>query len=129
MKTVNTTFLLRLAIAIVFLSHCLHGIIHKDVGNFGNLFLNKIGFAPYGVALAWAVIISQLVGSLLLLLNKYVNIIVPIFIAVLSAGIYYVHYAEGWYVVGAGRNGMEFSVVLILILIAIVLPKKWGGAR
>lgn len=26
---------------------------------------------------------------------------------------------EGWFVVGAGRNGMEYSVLLIMVLIAV----------
>ena len=31
-----------------------------------------------------------------------------------------VHASEGWWVVGAGRNGMEFSVLLIACLAATI---------
>ncbi len=30
-----------------------------------------------------------------------------------------VHGREGWFVVGAGRNGMEYSVLLITVLAAV----------
>jgi putative oxidoreductase len=53
MKLFNNTFLLRFAAATIFLSHSLHGIFtNNDVNNFGNLFLNQIVFAPFGVFIA-----------------------------------------------------------------------------
>ena len=74
MKTCNNTFLLRLAMAIIFLSHSLHGIFNgNDVNNFGDLFLNKIGFAPFGIYISWGIILFQIVGSVLLLINKYLK--------------------------------------------------------
>ena len=35
------------------------------------------------------------------------------------AGIILVHAAEGWFVVGLGRNGMEYSVLLIGCLVLV----------
>ena len=121
MKVANNSFLLRLAIAIILLSHSLHGIFtNNDVNDFGNLFLNKIGFAPFGVFIAWLIVISQIITSVLLLINKYVKISSLINIAILLMGIALVHFKEGWFVVGGGRNGMEFSVVLIFVLLTII---------
>lgn len=119
-KIFTNTFLLRLGVAVIFLSHSLHGIFTgNDVNDFGNLFLNKIGFAPFGVFFAWSVVIGQLITSLLLVANKLVKISCIINILILIVGIITVHFAEGWYVVGAGRNGMEFSFILIVVLFAI----------
>mgnify|MGYP001491077063 CR=1 FL=1 len=121
----SNTFLLRLGVAIIFLSHSLHGIFTgNDVNNFGNLFLNPIGFAPFGVVIAWAVVISQVVTSLLLIANKGVMISCVINIIILTFGIITVHFPEGWYVVGAGRNGMEFSFILIIALFTIILSGR-----
>jgi len=118
----NDTFLLRLGVATIFLSHSLHGIFTgNDVNDFGNLFLNKIGFSPFGVFIAWGVVISQIITSLLLIANKVVRISCIINIVILIFGIITVHFTEGWYVVGAGRNGMEFSFILIVVLVAIVI--------
>lgn len=125
MKVLNNNFILRIAVAIIFLSHSLHGIFTgNDVNNFGHLFLDEIGFSPFGVAIAWTVIISQIITSILLLTNKYIRISCIINILILMAGIVTVHFQEGWFVVGAGRNGMEFSFLLIAVLLTILWTKQ-----
>ena len=108
---------------MIFLSHSLHGIFTgNDVNNFGNGYLDKMGFAPFGVLIAWLLVLSQVATSVLLLINKSVKMASGINIAILVMGIVLVHFKEGWFVVGAGRNGMEFSVVLILILLTLIFP-------
>ena len=125
MKIFDNTFILRMGVSIIILSHGLHGIFtDNDVNDFGNLFLNSIGFSPFGVVIAWAIVISQIITSILLLLNKYTKISCIINILILIAGIVTVHFREGWYVVGAGRNGMEFSFILIVVLVAILFPHR-----
>jgi putative oxidoreductase len=37
-----------------------------------------------------------------------------------------IHAAEGWYVVGAGRNGVEFNVLLIGVLVYLAIINKKG---
>lgn len=124
-KIYSNTILLRFGVAIIFLSHSLHGIFTgNDVNDFGNLFLNKIGFAPFGAFMAWSVVISQIITSLLLIANKVVKISCIVNIVILIFGIITVHFTEGWYVVGAGRNGMEFSFILILVLFTIFISDK-----
>jgi len=121
------TFLLRFGVAIIFLSHSLHGLFTgNDVNDFGNLFLNKIGFTPIGVFVAWGVVLSQIITSLLLIANKVVEVSCIINSVILIFGIITVHFAEGWYVVGAGRNGMEFSFILIVVLFTIIISdRRW----
>lgn len=120
----NNLIILRIALAIIFLSHSLHGIIHNNVTNFGKLFLNEIGFAPFGIAIAWTVILSQIVGSILLVIDKYTKWVSIIFIITLINGIIFVHFKEGWYVVGAGRNGVEYSFLLIVCLTVLMVSNK-----
>ncbi len=128
MKALNNTFLLRFALATIFLSHSLHGIFtNNDVNDFGNLFLNQIGFAPFGVFIAWTTVISQIVTSLFLLADKYTKIASIINILILISGIITVHFKEGWFVVGAGRNGMEFSFVLIFMLLTLIFSNRKDG--
>jgi putative oxidoreductase len=33
-----------------------------------------------------------------------------------------IHLKEGWFVVGGGRNGVEFNFLLIMALLSIVYP-------
>lgn len=129
MKIFDNSFILRLGVAIIFLSHSVHGIItDHDLNDFGNLFLNTIGFSPFGVLIAWAIVIIQFITSILFLLNRFTKISCILNILILIGGIVTVHFREGWYVVGAGRNGMEFSFILIVVLLAILFP-QWPERR
>jgi len=39
--------------------------------------------------------------------------------AIYVVGIAMVHWPAGWFVVGAGRNGMEYSVLLVACLVLV----------
>lgn len=121
------TLLLRIVIAIILLSHGIPGMLDGGVNDFGNLFLNKIGFSPIGVPLAWLVKISHVVCAGLLLANKFVKPAAGLTIFILIIGIVTVHFKEGWFVVGGGRNGMEYNFLLICILIYIIIRDKNGS--
>ena len=116
----NSALLLRIAIAIILLSHAIPGMFDGGINDFGNLFLNQIGFSPLGVPIAWAVKLSHVVCAVLLVLNRYVKPAAILTILVLIMGIILVHFKEGWFVVGGGRNGVEYNFLLICVLIAIM---------
>jgi len=118
----TTTLILRIAMAIVLLSHGLPGMFDGGVNAFGNLFLNQIGFTPVGVPLAWAIKISHVICAVLLVLNKYIKPVSLLTIFILLMGIILVHWKDGWFVVGGGRNGIEYNVVLICILLFLIFP-------
>lgn len=118
----NNTFILRLTMAIVLLTHSIPGMLDGGVHAFGEMFLNPIGFAPLGVPIAWAVKISHVVCAVLFLMNKYIKPASYVTILILIMGIILVHFKEGWFVVGGGRNGVEYNFVLICILLAIMFP-------
>lgn len=114
--------LLRIAVAVILLTHSVFGMFNNGINDFGNLYLNQIGFAPFGVFLAWSIKLSHVVAALLLLANKYVKPAGFITIFILVMGIVLVHFQEGWFVVGGGRNGVEYNFLLICVLLAIMYP-------
>lgn len=118
----NGNLLLRIATAIILLTHSVFGIFNNGINDFGNLYLNQIGFAPFGVFLAWSIKISHIVAAILLLLNKYIKPAGFVTIFILIMGIILVHFQEGWFVVGGGRNGVEYNFLLIFVLFAIMYP-------
>ena len=122
MNVNNSTFLLRLAVAIILLAHSVWGMFDNGINNFGNLYLNQVGFAPMGVPLAWAIKLSHVVCAACFLFEKYVKPAAIITIFILIAGIVMIHFKEGWFVVGGGRNGVEFNVLLIFVLLTIIFP-------
>lgn len=118
----NSTFLLRTAVAIILLTHSLPSIYTGDVNNFGNLYLNTVGFAPIGVPLAWAIKLSHVAAAICLLFDKFIKPAAIVTISILLTGIVMLHFKEGWYVVGGGRNGWEYNFLLIVVLVAILFP-------
>ena len=126
-KKSSALVLLRLVVATLLFIHGAARIANGTVDDFGG-FLGSQGL-PLGFFAAWGVTIFELVGSVLLAVGFYTWIIALLFAAELAVGIALVHWKEGWFVVGAGRNGMEFSVLLIASLIAIAVANYKGGGR
>lgn len=123
MKILNSTFFLRFAVAIILLAHSVSGMFNNGINDFGNLYLNQIGFAPLGVPIAWSIKLSHLAAAFCLIFEKYVRWASIVTILVLLAGIILVHFKEGWFVVGGGRNGVEFNFLLIFALLTIMFPE------
>ena len=110
---------LRIVVALIMLIHAVGRIYLGIVDGFGE-FLTLSGF-PLGFYLAWAITIFEIIGSVSIALGFYVAPLAIIFAAHLLCGIYLVHLKDGWFVVGAGRNGMEFSVLLIASFITLAI--------
>jgi len=109
--------IIRIFLAVTMLIHAIARINAGGVAPFGE-FLTISGF-PFGSYLAWAITIFEIGGAIVLALGYFVPVIASIFAAQLIMGIILVHAKEGWFVVGLGRNGMEYSVLLIVSFLAI----------
>jgi putative oxidoreductase len=122
----NLSFL-RIALIIVFLMHSVPGIFNNGINDFGKLYLNNAGFAPFGLPLAWAIKLSHLALVFSLLTDKFLKITSIITILILLVGIYMVHLPNGWFVVGGGRNGIEFNFILIFSLLSVNYPDAFSN--
>ncbi len=128
----NALIFIRVVLAILMFIHGAARISNGTVDDFGG-FLTSQGF-PIGFYIAWAITIFELVASVLLAAGIYAWIIALIFAVHLGAGIAMVHWKQGWFVVGAGTGGMEYSVLLIASFLAIAYanytkPKRSFGSR
>src|SRR6187402_418914 len=122
MKIFNSTFLLRWSVAIILLMHSVPGMFNNGINDFGNLYLNQIGFAPFGLILAWSIKLSHVVAAACLVFERYIKWAGLVTIGILIMGIVMVHFKEGWFVVGGGRNGVEFNFLMIFVLLTIMFP-------
>src|SRR5262245_2861155 len=111
--------LLRVAVAAMMLIHGVTRVALGGVDGFGE-FLGHSGF-PAGHFLAWTITVVEIAGGAVLALGWLVRPLALWFALQLAAGIYLVHGHAGWFVIGAGRNGMEYSVLLITCLGTIAL--------
>ncbi|HMT51994.1 MAG TPA: DoxX family protein [Saprospiraceae bacterium] len=120
----KNNLLIRWATAIILIMHSIPGMFNNGVNDFGNLYLNQIGFAPIGLYLAWTIKLSHVAAAILLILNRYLQWAVWPTVAILLVGIFMVHLPNGWFVVGGGYNGIEYNVLLIAVLIQIYLSRQ-----
>jgi putative oxidoreductase len=111
--------IVRVGVALIIFMHPLHGFSHlQNIPRFGE-YLSSLGY-PFGLALAWLVLITQTLCSLALLANR---LIIPACIGhmlVIFFGIIHVHAQYGWYVVGPGQGGMEWGFILLTCLLGVL---------
>lgn len=115
---------LRVVLAGLMLVHGAARVYLGIVDDFG-VFLAQHGF-PFGFYLAWALTIFEIAGGLALAAGYYAAPLAAVFAVHLFAGILLVHLKDGWFVVGAGRNGAEYSVLLIAGFLTVALS-HFGG--
>jgi putative oxidoreductase len=114
---------IRVAAALLMIAHGVFRATHEGyVSGFGE-FLESKGF-PMGLALATAITAWELVGGLLLLLGKWTRWVALVFAVELTGGLVLVHAPEGWFVVGGGRNGMEYAALLIVTMLALAWSER-----
>ncbi len=114
--------MLRIAVAILLGIHGYYRALSGGVAGFSE-FLAYCGF-PLASVLAWSVTIFEMLGSLCLLTGRFLRLVILGFVFILSNGILLVHAREGWFVVGGGRNGVEYSILLIAVLLTIYFSER-----
>jgi putative oxidoreductase len=114
--------LLRAAVASVFVVHGMTRVALGTVGGFGT-FLAGSGF-PAGTAIAWTLTVVEIVGGIALALGLWARSLALWFGVQIAVGILMVHAKAGWFVVGAGRNGAEYSALIIACLLAVALTDR-----
>ena len=108
---------LRITLAGLLAAHGWARLLTGGVEPFG-LWLDEQGLL-IGPAIAWGVTIYEIVGTMLLAARTAVFPLTVGFALIYSAGLVLVHLPAGWFVVGLGRNGMEYSVLLIVALLCV----------
>ena len=106
--------IIRVALSILLLIHGITRAYLGTVGGFGE-FLAANGI-PLGLAVAWFVTVFELTASLVMAAGRFVTPLACVFMSIYACGIWLVHWSQGWFVVGAGRGGMEYSVLIIACL-------------
>lgn len=122
---------LRITLAILLFLHGAARVWLGGVAPFG-VFLSGQGFGDtLGLAIAWAVTLYELTATFVLAMGprRWVPPVALGFSLVYATGIALVHWPHGWFVVGAGRNGMEYSVLLISCLLLVAFATRPPAAR
>lgn len=116
-RAIGALALLRWTLAILIGIHGWARLLSDAVLPFGS-WLDSIGF-PFGVAIASLITAFEIIGTPLLAWGRLVPVLAAIYAGIYAVGIVLVHAPEGWFVVGLGRNGAEYSVLLIVCLLCV----------
>ncbi|MEO8011095.1 MAG: DoxX family membrane protein [Dokdonella sp.] len=114
--------ILRLALALLIAAHGWGRLIAGGVVPFGQ-WLDGVGF-PAGFAIAVSITALEIIGTVLLALRRLVLAVALALSLLYAVGIVLVHAPAGWFVVGLGRNGAEYSVLLIVCLLCVGLQER-----
>ena len=122
----------RIAAASILIIHPIGGLRDPAGLNDLGLYFSSIGF-PFGVPLVWGAMFLQIASSLALLARRFV---IPGCIGhmiVLGTGICLFHFPH-WFVigpdnvVGPGKEGVEYSILLVTCFVSILLA-YWPKPR
>lgn len=116
-NNLRSLLVLRVSLSILVAIHGWARFLSDAVSPFGD-FLTAQGF-PLGFWIAIGITIFEIIGSVFYLSGRYLFPLSLIFSFIYFMGIILVHFTEGWFVVGLGRNGMEYSVLLIICFLIV----------
>lgn len=108
---------LRLVLAGLIAAHGCYRLFTGGSVGFGEWLSSQN--VPFALAVAWAVTLLEVAGAVLLAVGRLVFPITLLLSTIYIVGIAMVHAPNGWFVVGAGRNGVEYSVLLIVALLCV----------
>lgn len=111
--------ILRLTVSALIAAHGWSRLLTGGVAPFGG-WLDAQGL-PLGLPIAASITALEIVGTPLLAARRLVAPLSLCYSLIYLAGIVMIHAREGWFVVGHGRNGAEFSVLLVVSLLVIGL--------
>jgi putative oxidoreductase len=111
--------LLKLAVCAIILTHGVHRYLYGEIAGLGAA-LASFGF-PFPQVLAHLVNLAETAGVLLLAMGILVRTMCAILILIFATGIALIHWQLGFFIVGPGEGGWEFSALLIASFAAVAL--------
>ncbi len=116
-RSAASWLLLRILLSCLIAAHGWARFCVGGVAPFGE-WLHAQG-VPAGWLVAGAITLFEIVGTPLFLLGLGVFPLSLLYALLYTVGMCLVHLPVGWFVVGLGRNGAEYSVLLIACLILV----------
>lgn len=110
--------ILRVVLGVIFVAHGYPKIAGGVAGT--GQFLGQLG-VPLAGFFAWVVTLLEVFGGISLVIGFLVTPISLLLSFHMLIGIVLVHASNGFYVVGPGQGGIEFNLILIAALLALVL--------
>ena len=113
---------LRIVMGIIFITHGAARFYYSSIEGFGS-YLDSKGFV-IGLILAWIVTLGEIIGGALLVSGFFVRYAIVFHAIVIITGLVLIHIPNGWFVVGHGTGGVEFSLLILAVLLVLFTQNK-----
>lgn len=110
--------ILRIVTPLLFMAHATARIVKGTIPQFA-LFMGNVGF-PAPIAVVWLITLVELVAGTMILLNYKVRWAGLGLASIAFGGIVLIHAQLGWWVGEHGTGGSEYSVALLVMLLALI---------
>ena len=114
--------ILRLVLCAILFTHGAYRYLDGTISKLGEI-LGQIGF-PHALLLANLVNLAETAGTILLAARIMVWPVSSILILIYGVGILIFHRREGFFVVGPGSGGWEYSALIITCLMVIMWENR-----
>jgi putative oxidoreductase len=106
--------ILRILMGTIFVTHGAARLYYWSIPDFAGFFANK--GIPFGLFLAWFVTIGELISGSLLAIGFRIRYFILFHACIIILGVFFVHIHLGWFVVGLGGGGVEYSLLILAVL-------------
>jgi putative oxidoreductase len=111
--------LVKLAVCAIIFTHGIHRYLYGEIAPLGNA-LAAFGF-PFPQGQAQLVNLAETVGVLLIASGVLVRTMCAVLVIIFATGIALIHWQLGFFILGPGEGGWEFSALLIACFTAVAL--------
>lgn len=118
--------ILRVVTGVIFVAHGAPKLFGGGVEGLAGM-LGNMG-VPLSTVAAWGVTLLEFFGGLALIVGLLVAPVAVLLALHMLTGIVLVHAANGFYVVGPGQGGVEFNLLLIAGLLALIFAGSGAAA-
>lgn len=118
--------ILRVVTGVIFVAHGAPKLFGGGVEGLAGM-MSNMG-VPLSTVAAWGVTLLEFFGGLALIVGLLVAPVAVLLALHMLMGIILVHAANGFYVVGPGQGGVEFNLILIASLLALIFAGSGAAA-
>ena len=117
--------LVKLAVCAIIFTHGVHRYLFGEIAGLA-LFLSQSGF-PAPLVEAHLINLAETGGVLLIACGLFIRTMCAVLVLIFLTSIVLIHWQAGFFIVGPGEGGWEFSALLIACLSAVAVD--YGSSR
>ena len=117
----------KLVVCAIMFTHGIHRYLYGELPGLADA-LQHFGF-PIPLILAHLINLAETGGVLLIALGLFVHTMCAVMVVIFATGIALIHWQLGFFILGPGEGGWEFSALLITCFTAVAMDYGLSSMR